>query len=131
MDREIDMKEVSDGKLYGLRDMVRADCGGCEGCCECCRGMGSSIVLDPYDIYHLTTGLNRSFEDLLKEEKIELNLAEGIVLPNLKMAGQMEQCGFLNGDGNIRFFSTYRHFCYLHVAYSAIFLTCEHIPRHF
>lgn len=99
MDREIDMKEVSDGKLYGLRDMVRADCGGCEGCCECCRGMGSSIVLDPYDIYHLTTGLNRSFEDLLKEEKIELNLAEGIVLPNLKMAGQMEQCGFLNEDG--------------------------------
>ena len=42
MDREIDMKEVSDGKLYGLRDMVKADCGGCEGCSDCCRGMGTS-----------------------------------------------------------------------------------------
>lgn len=40
-------------------------------------------------------------------------------------------CRFLNRDGNTRFFSTYRHFCYLHVAYSAIFLTCERIPRHF
>lgn len=29
MEREIDMKEVSDGRLYGLRDMVKADCGGC------------------------------------------------------------------------------------------------------
>ena len=84
MDREIDMKEVSDGKLYGLRDMVKADCGGCEGCSDCCRGMGTSIVLDPYDIYRLTRGLNRSFEQLLEEEKIELNLVEGIVLPNLK-----------------------------------------------
>ena len=32
MEREIDMKEVSDGRLYGLRDMVKADCGGCAGC---------------------------------------------------------------------------------------------------
>ena len=99
MDREIDMKEVSDGKLYGLRDMVKADCGGCEGCSDCCRGMGTSIVLDPYDIYRLTRGLNRSFEQLLEEEKIELNLVEGIVLPNLKMAGPKEQCGFLNSEG--------------------------------
>lgn len=37
----------------------------------------------------------------------------------------------LHGDGNTRFFSTYRHFCYLHVAYSAIFLACERISRRF
>lgn len=98
MEREIDMKEVSDGRFYGLRDMVRADCGGCEGCSDCCRGMGSSIVLDPYDAYRLTIGLNLSFEQLL-EEKVELNVVEGIILPNLKMAGQQEQCGFLNAEG--------------------------------
>lgn len=98
MEREIDMKEVSDGRFYGLRDMVRADCGGCKGCSDCCRGMGSSIVLDPYDAYRLTTGLNLSFEQLL-EEKVELNIVEGIILPNLKMAGPQEQCGFLNEEG--------------------------------
>lgn len=98
MEREIDMNEVSDGRFYCLRDMVRADCGGCEGCSDCCRGMGNSIVLDPYDIFRLTAGLNISFEQLL-EEKIELNVVEGLVLPNLKMAGPEEQCGFLNNKG--------------------------------
>lgn len=98
MDREIDMKEVSDGKLYGLRDMVKADCGGCEGCSDCCRSMGNSIILDPYDIYRLTIGLRRSFEELLDKE-IELNLVEGIILPNLKMSGIQEKCSFLNEEG--------------------------------
>ena len=28
MKREMDMAEVSDGKLYGLDDMVKADCAG-------------------------------------------------------------------------------------------------------
>ena len=36
MERNIDMKEVSDGKLYTSNDMVKADCGGCEGCSACC-----------------------------------------------------------------------------------------------
>jgi hypothetical protein len=98
MDREIDMKKVSDGRFYSLRDMVKADCGGCRDCSDCCRGMGSSIVLDPYDGFRLTTGLNLSFEQLL-EEKVELNVVEGIVLPNMKMTGIKEQCGFLNSNG--------------------------------
>ena len=32
MERNIDMKEVSDGRLYTSNDLVKADCGGCEGC---------------------------------------------------------------------------------------------------
>ena len=32
MKRNIDIKEISDGKLYGPNDMVKADCRGCEGC---------------------------------------------------------------------------------------------------
>ena len=27
MKREIDMREISDGKLYGPNDLVKADCG--------------------------------------------------------------------------------------------------------
>lgn len=42
MDREIDLKDISDGKFYGINDMVKADCQGCEGCSACCRGMGNS-----------------------------------------------------------------------------------------
>ena len=45
--REIDFAKVSDGKFYQLGDMVKADCQGCAGCSECCRGMGTSIVLGP------------------------------------------------------------------------------------
>lgn len=98
MEREIDMKEVSDGRFYGLRDMVKAGCDGCRGCSDCCRGMGSSIVLDTYDIFRLTTGLDCTFDELL-EDKIELNLVDGVILPNLKMVGEKECCGFLDAQG--------------------------------
>ena len=35
MERRIDLAEISDGKLYGAEDMVKADCGDCEGCSAC------------------------------------------------------------------------------------------------
>ena len=37
MERNIDLKEVSDGSLYTSNDLVKADCGGCEGCSACCQ----------------------------------------------------------------------------------------------
>ena len=98
MKREVDINEISDGNLYGPNDMVKADCGDCKGCSACCQGMGESIVLDPYDVYRLTNGLNVSFEALL-EDKIELNVVDGMILPNLKMSGEKETCAFLNGEG--------------------------------
>lgn len=98
MKREVDLKEISDGKLYGPNDMVKADCADCKGCSACCQGMGQSIVLDPYDVYRLTKGLNLSFEALLYD-KIELNVFDGMILPNLKMAGEREVCAFLNEEG--------------------------------
>ena len=78
--------------------MVKADCGDCKGCSACCQGMGSSILLDPYDIYRLSTGTGLTFEDLLKG-RIELNMSDGLILPNLKMAGEKEACSFLNEEG--------------------------------
>lgn len=98
MERNIDMSEVSDGRLYGLNDMVKAGCDNCAGCSACCQGMGNSIVLDPYDVYRLTSGLNCRFEDLLIN-KLDLNVVEGIILPNLKMSGRNESCAFLDEEG--------------------------------
>lgn len=98
MKRNIDMNEISDGKLYELNDMVKADCNDCKGCSACCQGMGESISLDPLDIYHLTTGLHTSFEQLLVDA-IELNVVDGVILPNLKMSGETEACHFLNKEG--------------------------------
>ena len=98
MERNLNMEEVSDGKLYGLNDMVRAGCDDCTGCSACCCGMGTSIVLDPYDMYRLTTGLSETFEGLMAG-KIELNVVDGMILPNLAMSGSGGACAFLNEAG--------------------------------
>ena len=98
MKRNIDLKEISDGRLYGSNDLVKADCGDCEGCFACCCGMGNSIVLDPLDVHRFITGLNQSFEALLASY-LELNVVDGIILPNLKMQGSRECCAFLNEAG--------------------------------
>ena len=95
MKRNVSLEEISDGRLYGENDMVKADCRGCVGCSDCCRGMGQSIILDPYDVYRLTTGLKRPFADFMDKE-VELNVVDGCILPNLKMAGLQEQCAFLD-----------------------------------
>lgn len=98
MRREVSMEEISDGKLYTANDLVKADCNDCEGCSACCQKMGQSIILDPLDIYRLTFGLQQKFEQLLAD-KLELNVVDGVILPNLKMAGENEQCSFLNDEG--------------------------------
>lgn len=98
MKREIDIKEISDGKLYDLNDMVKADCKDCEGCSACCKGMGNSIVLDPLDVFRLTKGLNCTFEALIQNQA-ELNVVDGIVLPSIRMGEAGEACGFLDPQG--------------------------------
>ena len=101
MKREVSLEELSDGKLYGSGDMVKVGCDDGSGCFACCRGMGSSIVLDPLDVFRLETGLGLTFEELLAEA-VELNLVDGIILPNLKMSGGEEACTFLNEEGRCR-----------------------------
>lgn len=92
------LDEISDGRIYGLNDMVRADCQDCQGCSDCCQAMGKSILLDPLDIFRLCKNTRFSFEQLLAD-KVELNVVDGIILPNLRMIGQKEQCSFLNEEG--------------------------------
>lgn len=98
MIREVNLEEISDGRLYELNDMVKADCMDCQGCSACCQGMGRSVVLDPLDIHRLAGNLGMSFEALLQKH-IELNVVDGIILPNLKMAGEREACSFLDENG--------------------------------
>lgn len=106
---EVNLQEISDGKLYSLGDMVKVGCHDCAGCFDCCRDMGQSILLDPYDIYRLTKNLNMNFQELIAAH-IELHVEDGLILPNLKMQEpsngvdnlaptNVPQCSFLNEQG--------------------------------
>ena len=110
MEREIDLKQISDGKRYSANDMVKAGCGDCAGCSLCCHEMGNSIILDPYDIYQLEKGLPTTFEKLM-ENQIELNVVDGIIQPNLKMQGSKECCAFLSEEGRCRVHEFRPGFC--------------------
>ena len=101
MYRDVDIDEISDGKRYRAGDLVKVGCRDCEGCSECCHDMDKSIILDPYDIFMMTKGLNTSFDELLGGDypKIELNIADRILLPNIKMQKDTNACGFLNNEG--------------------------------
>ena len=94
----MNLDEISDGKRYGLNDLVKVGCEDCAGCSDCCQGMEDTIVLDPFDMYRLTQGLQKSFEDLL-DEACTLGMVDGLALPRLKMAGPKERCVFLNEQG--------------------------------
>lgn len=110
--RNVNLSEISDGKLYESKDMVKADCGGCKGCSACCRGMGSSIVLDPLDVHQLVKGLGIPFEALLSRQ-LELNVVDGLILPNLKMTEDGDACPFLNEEDRCSIHAIRPGFCRL------------------
>lgn len=95
MKRNVNLDEITDGQRYTSGDLVRISCNDCSGCHKCCTGMGNSLVLDPYDIYCLTTNLGREFASFLNKE-LALNIVDGITLPNIVMN---DKCSFLNADG--------------------------------
>lgn len=98
MKREIDLKEISDGRLYSSGDMVKADCHDCQGCSACCRNMGDTVKLDPMDLWRLKKGTGKGFAELMERE-IELGIADGMILPNLRMTSEGDACPFLNMQG--------------------------------
>ncbi len=110
--RQIDLSEISDGKLYTGNDMVKTDCRGCGGCFSCCQGMGSSVVLDPFDIFSMTGYLSKSFEQLLNEA-LELNVVDGIILPNIRMKKEDGCCVFLTSEGRCGIHKARPGFCRL------------------
>ena len=103
------MREGTGGsgqRLYGPQDMVRISSSACAGCGACCRGMGDTIVLDPYDVWQLdpydvwqlTYGLGNSFEEMMGVN-IDLHVEEGVILPHLMMRSDTQGCTFLGTDG--------------------------------
>ena len=99
MKRNIDLNDISDGKLYSSNDLVKTDCHGCVGCSDCCHGMGESIVLDPMDVFHLNKATGKDFSTLVNEGYLALNVVDGLILPNLNMNNSTGGCAFLNKEG--------------------------------
>lgn len=115
--KEIGFMHMNMDKLYGNNDMVKVGCRDCVGCSSCCRDMGQSIWLDPYDVYSITFGLTTTFEQLLTRE-LELHVEDGLILPNIRMiekkdAVEEPSCGFLNEQGRCRIHAYRPGFCRL------------------
>lgn len=112
MRRDVSLEEISDGKLYGANDMVKADCQDCTGCSDCCQGMGDTLVLDPLDVYRLGCSLGKSCEELAAI-CMDFDVADGNILPHLRMTGRDEQCVFLNKEGRCSIHPIRPGFCRL------------------
>lgn len=105
--------EISDGKLYSANDMAKISCHDCAGCSSCCRDMGDTIWLDPYDVFQLTKHLGKSMHQLLEKEA-EFHVEDGLILPNIRMIGEGETaCGFLNAEGRCSIHEFRPGFCRL------------------
>ena len=83
-------------RFYHANELARISAPSCEGCGECCRGMGDTIELDPYDAHQFAVGLHRPFAELIGNA-VEMHAENGIILPHLAMNGDM--CSFLGTDG--------------------------------
>ncbi|MCK8059128.1 MULTISPECIES: YkgJ family cysteine cluster protein [unclassified Fusibacter] len=97
MKSNVTLENISDGKIYELNDMVKADAQGCDGCSACCHGVGDFVVLNPFDVYTLRAHLNQTFDELLVDH---LTLVEEnkLTMPHLAMKGESERCSFLNEE---------------------------------
>lgn len=113
MRREVSLEEISDGKLYGANDMVKADCQDCKGCHDCCQGMGDSVVLDPLDVFRLNINLKKTTEELAAAGILQFDAMDGNILPHLCMTAKDESCVFLNEEGRCSIHSFRPGFCRL------------------
>ena len=85
-------------RFYDLNDLVRADCHDCMGCSSCCRDMGDSILLDPYDAFQLEKA-GKPIQTLLEGGEVALTVWEGMILPHLQMNEGTGACSFLSEEG--------------------------------
>ena len=106
------LDEISDGKLYDINDIVKADTCGCDGCSDCCHDVGDLVVLTPFDIYEMVNYLNTTFDELIGN-KIELRENNKILLPYLKMNEKNKKCSFLNYENRCTIHSKRPNICRL------------------
>lgn len=105
------LEEISDGKLYDIKDLVKADTCGCDGCSDCCKDVGELVVLTPFDIYEMVSYLGTTFDELVGD-KVQLRQNNKIILPYLKMQDN-KNCSFLNKDGRCMIHSKRPNICRL------------------
>ena len=43
MKRYVSLEDISDGHLYTSEDLVKAGCGDCKGCSDCCKSMADTV----------------------------------------------------------------------------------------
>ncbi len=110
MIRQESLEEISDGRRYGLNDMVRADSNGCRNCSKCCETMTDTIILNPLDVYRLTRVTGKTFEQLLNGY-LELNIRDGVILPN--MGSGAGGCMFLSSEKRCSIHAGRPDFCRL------------------
>lgn len=96
--RNVDLKEISDGRLYEPGDFVKIGSNGCAGCHSCCKNMGDTIVLDPFDMYNLCRATGLDFMGL-NGKYIKLAAVDGVILPELDLSGEDNSCNFLDEAG--------------------------------
>ncbi|MCC3868566.1 YkgJ family cysteine cluster protein [Terrisporobacter mayombei] len=106
------LEEISDGKLYDIEDMVKADTYGCNGCSDCCKDVGDLVVLTPFDVHEMVNYLGIEFNELLGD-KIELRQNNKILLPYLKMQDENKNCSFLDQEGRCMIHSKRPNICRL------------------
>lgn len=87
-----------DTKFFSLNDLVRADCHDCMGCSSCCRDMGESILLDPYDAFQLEKA-GKDMQILLESGMVALSVQKGMILPYMQMNEATGACCFLSSEG--------------------------------
>lgn len=98
MFRDIDKERIVE---LNKEDLAAVGCGDCKGCSSCCTDTAVMIVLDAYDMKMLKEGLNYSFEGLLSQGMIQLQVVDGIVLPGLG-TDEKGVCVFLGENGRCR-----------------------------
>ena len=96
MKREGELSSLTDGKLYRSSDMAKLGCNDCAGCSACCKGMGNSVVLDPYDVWRMEKGLGIPFAQMIGR-LVMLSVVDGLILPSLNMESS-GKCPFLNEE---------------------------------
>lgn len=106
------LEEISDGKLYDIEDMVKADTKGCNGCSACCHNVGDLVMLTPFDVYEMVSHLDQSFDDLLVD-CLTLREQNKIMLPYLKMQDTTMRCSFLNEENRCKIHSYRPNICRL------------------
>lgn len=111
MKREVLLEDIRKDRLLKSGDAASLDAAGCSGCSYCCCEMTDTIILDPWDVYMLVSGLKAqksdmasavlSLESLLAKRYADLAVFEGLTLPHLAFHKDKRgiPCIFLDENG--------------------------------